>query len=155
MLKSSSYSRLLFLLELEWEIDYVKNDACYPQTPNIKGGGINQNQEGVGFLLYARFFAALQASGRPIFFSIENPSNVAPAVARNVSNSRRVGGDIGDGFGATVGEFHTAPNASVIGCIAGASCPGFFNDLVGLYFCLVPYCCRTRRTNLFCPNRSA
>ena len=36
----------------EWGVDYVKNDACYPQTPNIKGGGINQNHEGVGFLLY-------------------------------------------------------------------------------------------------------
>ena len=35
----------------EWGVDYVKNDACYPQTPNIKGGGLNQNVEGVGYLL--------------------------------------------------------------------------------------------------------
>ena len=113
----------------EWGVDYVKNDACYPQTPNIKGGGINQNQEGVGFLLYARFFAALKASGRPIFFSIENPGNVAPSIARNVSNSRRVGGDIGDGFGATVGEFHSAPSVTEIGCKPRQPCPSFFNDL--------------------------
>ena len=103
---------------------YVKNDACYPQTPNIKGGGLNQNVEGVGYLLYHRFFQALQASGRKMFFSIENPNLVAPSNARNISNARRVGGDIGDGFGATLGEFHQAPPPDAIR--AG---PGFFNDL--------------------------
>jgi hypothetical protein len=51
---------------------------------------------------------------------------VAPWDARNVSNSRRVGGDIGDGFGATLGEFHTAPNVSAIRAVPGG---GFFNDL--------------------------
>ena len=71
-------------------VDYVKNDACYPQTPNIKGGGINQNLEGVGYLLYERFFSGLKATGRPMFFSIENPSLVAPWDARNVSNARNV-----------------------------------------------------------------
>lgn len=111
----------------DWGVDYVKNDACYPQTPNIKGGGINQNLEGVGYLLYERFFAGLKAAGRPIFFSIENPSLVAPCNARNVSNARRVGGDIGDGFGATLGEFHTAPNVTEIRAVPGQG--GFFNDL--------------------------
>jgi alpha-galactosidase len=108
----------------EWGIDYVKNDACFPQTPNIKGGGIHQQTEGVGYLLYKRFFESLQASGRQMFLSIENPELVPPEFARNVSNSRRVGGDIGDQFGSTIGEFHTAPNATAIR--AG---PGFFNDL--------------------------
>ena len=60
-----------------------------PQTPNIKGGGINQNVEGVGYLLYDRFFSALKSTGRPIFFSVENPPLVSPANARNVSNARR------------------------------------------------------------------
>lgn len=108
----------------EWGVDYVKNDACFPQTPNIKGGGLNQNVEGVGVLLYQRFFAALKATNRPMFFSVENPELVPPELARDVSNSRRVGGDIGDNFGSTVGEFHTAPNATAIR--AG---PGFYNDL--------------------------
>ena len=108
-------------------VDYVKNDACYPQTPNIKGGGINQNLEGVGYLLYERFFSGLKATGRPMFFSIENPSLVAPWDARNVSNARRVGGDIGDAFGATLGEFHTAPNVTEIRAVPGQG--GFFNDL--------------------------
>ena len=39
--------------------------SCYPQTPNIKGGGINQNQEGVAYLLYERFFEALKQQPRP------------------------------------------------------------------------------------------
>ena len=62
-----------------------------------------------------------------MFFSIENPSLVAPWDARNVSNARRVGGDIGDGFGATLGEFHTAPNVTEIRAVPGEG--GFFNDL--------------------------
>ena len=112
----------------EWGVDYVKNDACYPQTPNIKGGGINQNVEGVGYLLYERFFQALKQQSRPMFFSIENPPLVAPKDARNVSNARRVGGDIGDSFGATLGEFHEAPNISETRADVEGG-PGFFNDL--------------------------
>jgi alpha-galactosidase len=107
-----------------WGVDYVKNDACYPQTPNIKGGGINQNIEGVGYLLYERFFESIRATGREIFVSIENPNMVAPWDARNVSHSRRVGGDIGDNFGSVIGEFHTSPNVT-----ASRAGPGFYNDL--------------------------
>lgn len=110
----------------EWGVDYVKNDACYPQTPNIKGGGLNQNVEGVGYVLYERFFNALKSTNREIFFSIENPGMVAPWDARNVSNARRVGGDIGDSFGSTLGEFHSAPNVTAIRAVPGG---GFFNDL--------------------------
>ena len=92
-----------------------------PNPQYQRGGGINQNLEGVGYLLYERFFSGLlkKATGRPMFFSIENPSLVAPWDARNVSNARRVGGDIGDGFGATLGEFHTAPNVTEIRAVPG------------------------------------
>lgn len=74
-----------------WGVDYLKYDNCY-----------NEGQESNSMISYNRYKAmsdALNATGRPIFYSICNwgtdyPWNWAPTIA----NSWRISGDIYDSF---------------------------------------------------------
>ncbi|TCD67535.1 hypothetical protein EIP91_012289 [Steccherinum ochraceum] len=97
----------------EWEIDYLKYDNCF-----------NEGRSGtpkISFDRYANMSNALNATGRPILFSLCNwgedgPWNFAPTIA----NSWRISGDIMDSFDRFD---ERCPCTSVIDCTyAGFHC---------------------------------
>ena len=87
-----------------WGVDFLKNDGCYPTSPNLEGGIPDDPS---AYEVYKRTHDALQASGRAIVHNVKGTGNGGLPIdnARAVSNMRRCGGDIGDGFGSAVGEF--------------------------------------------------
>ncbi|KAH8093845.1 alpha-galactosidase [Cristinia sonorae] len=97
----------------EWGIDYLKYDNCF-----------NEGQAGtpeISYNRYAKMSKALNATGRPILYSICNwgedgPWNFAPTIA----NSWRISGDIMDSFDR---YDERCPCTSVIDCkLAGYHC---------------------------------
>lgn len=79
---------------------------CYTSSPNSEGG-LQNDPSAAGN--YARVMDAITASGKEIVHNIKGiPGGGCPIEdARAVSNLRRCGDDIGDAFGAAVGEFKT------------------------------------------------
>ncbi|KAF9647601.1 alpha-galactosidase [Thelephora ganbajun] len=75
----------------EWGIDYLKYDNCY-----------NEGQSGtplISFDRYAKMSRALNATGRPILYSICNWGEDQPwNFATTIANSWRMSGDISDRF---------------------------------------------------------
>ena len=109
-----------------WGVDFLKNDACYTISPNVKenlGSGQSAPQWPLpaAYELYAKTFGALAASGRAIAHNIKD--GVAPLRARDVSHLRRCGYDIGDSFGSVVGAFRSCPTGA-----SSDAGPGFWND---------------------------
>lgn len=76
-----------------WGVDYLKYDNCY-----------NEGQEGTEQLSYARYKKmsdALNATGRPILYSMCNWGSDRPwNWAQTIANSWRATGDITDSFDA-------------------------------------------------------
>ena len=103
-------------------IDFLKNDGCFTTAPQSEGG---YSGDRAAFLHYRATHDALQATGRGIVHNVKGTSGggATNAVAREVSNMMRCGGDIGDSFGSAVGEFMTCYESGVedVG-------PGFWND---------------------------
>ena len=109
-----------------WGVDFLKNDACYTISPNVKenlGSGQSAPQWPLpaAYDLYAKTFGALAASGRAIAHNVKD--GVAPLRARDVSHLRRCGYDIGDSFGSVVGAFRSCPTGA-----SSDAGPGFWND---------------------------
>ena len=108
-----------------WGIDFLKNDGCYTSSPNNEGGlqpdpSASEN--------YRRTMDAINASGRSIVHNVKGiPGGGCPIEdARQLSNLRRCGGDIGGDFGSAVGEFEGCqPNQWAAGYSSGH---GFWND---------------------------
>ena len=87
-----------------WGIDFLKNDGCYTASPGQEGG---LRADPSAAELYQRVQDAIRSTGRPIVHNVKGipGGGCSIEVARQVSNMRRCGDDIGDFFGAAVGEF--------------------------------------------------
>ena len=104
-----------------WEVDYLKYDWC--NTTNVKAQGA-----------YQLMRDALQAAGRPIFFSMcEWGDNHPWCWAKGIGDSWRIGPDIWCSFDSTR-VFPTYIQCSVIDCInrndslRSYAGPGHWND---------------------------
>jgi len=70
----------------EWGIDYVKDDSC----SNCDNYTDNE--------LYARMWAAIEASGRPMVLTVEGSPDVALCSRGGYGNAKRVGHDINPSY---------------------------------------------------------
>jgi alpha-galactosidase len=111
-----------------WGIDFVKVDWC--NVPFSAFPGLTQQQ--VAEKLYTAYSQALQATGRPMIFSIceWNPSLTPWTWAPAISNMWRTSGDYGDTWNQVLANLdREAPLAQYAG-------PGHWNDpdilMVGL-----------------------
>jgi hypothetical protein len=108
----------------EWGIDFLKNDGCYATSPNLEA---SMHNDPSAFEVYKRASDAIHSTGRAIVHNVKGSGfgeGLGIEGARDVSNMRRCGGDIGDGFGSCVGEFFQCQQFQEY---AGA---GFWNDPV-------------------------
>ena len=103
-----------------WGIDYLKYDRCNIPYGDFPGESVQQVQQ----TLYARMSSALQATGRPIVFSMANPDPTddpwewgAP-----IANLWRTTTDIQDNYGSMLLNFE-----GTVGLSADAR-PGAWND---------------------------
>ncbi|KAG8738036.1 hypothetical protein FRC10_007386 [Ceratobasidium sp. 414] len=97
----------------EWEVDYLKYDNCF-----------NQGRSGtplVSFERYANMSRALNATGRPILYSMCNWGEDGPwNWATEIANSWRMSGDIKDLF---TGYDDRCPCTDMLDCkLAGYHC---------------------------------
>lgn len=102
-----------------WGVDYLKYDWCNTGTQNAQAAYLTMNQ-------------ALQASGRPIVFSMCEWGNNTPWLwARNIGNLWRTTGDIFDGWegkhpnGYSIGMLNILDMQDGLEIYAG---PGHWND---------------------------
>lgn len=94
----------------KWSVDYLKYDNCH--------SGLYPPQ-----LRYPVMRDALNATGRPIFFSMCEWGEFDPAVwAENVGNSWRTTGDISDSWSSMIGK------ADANAKLAKYASPGGWND---------------------------
>ncbi|KZS88651.1 alpha-galactosidase [Sistotremastrum niveocremeum HHB9708] len=97
---------------VSWDIDYLKYDNCY-----------NEGQSGTPLISYNRYkkmFKALNATGRPILYSMCNWGEDQPwNWASTIANSWRISGDLTDNFGRYDDR---CPCTSMLDC----KLPGFY-----------------------------
>jgi alpha-galactosidase len=104
-----------------WGVDYLKYDWCNVPFGSFPG----QSHQQVAQALYTRMSNALQATGRPIVFSMCNgwDSSVQPWTwAAPVSNLWRTTTDIQPNFSSMLSNFHVNVN------LAADAGPGAWND---------------------------
>jgi len=85
-------------------VDFYKNDGCFTATP-FSEGGFRADPSAFGH--YGKMMKGLQASGRPIVHNVKGVpgGGIVADRAREVSNMRRCGDDIGGGFMSAHGSF--------------------------------------------------
>ncbi|HEY1518940.1 MAG TPA: NEW3 domain-containing protein [Solirubrobacteraceae bacterium] len=103
-----------------WGVDYVKYDRCNIPYADFPG----QSEQEVQQALYTRMSDALQATGRPIVFSMCNPDpGDDPWLwGEPISNLWRTTTDIQDNFGSMLANFE-----GTVGLYRDAG-PGAWND---------------------------
>jgi alpha-galactosidase len=86
-----------------WGVDYLKYDRCSIPYGDFPG----QTEQQVQRTLYTRMSSALQATGRPIVFSMANPDpgDDPWAWAGPIANLWRTTPDIEDNYGSMLGNF--------------------------------------------------
>ncbi|HZZ11487.1 MAG TPA: alpha-galactosidase [Paraburkholderia sp.] len=96
-----------------WGVDYLKYDWCQDgssQSPQMWADFSGRTEQDVAQTLFSRMSGALQATGRPIAYSL-SACCVAlnfPSWAGNVSNSWRTSGDINDSWSSMVYQYQVA-----------------------------------------------
>ncbi|THH02862.1 hypothetical protein EW026_g106 [Hermanssonia centrifuga] len=97
----------------DWGVDYLKYDNCYNE-------GLSGTPQ-ISHERYANMSRALNATGRPILYSMCNWGEDGPwNFAQTIANSWRISGDIMDNFGRFDDR---CPCTSIIDCkLAGYHC---------------------------------
>ncbi|WP_176731644.1 NPCBM/NEW2 domain-containing protein [Micromonospora rhizosphaerae] len=98
----------------DWEVDFVKVDWCFVPFEDFPG----KSQQEVAAELYGRWHDAIEATGRPMFFSIcvWDPSVKSWEIAGPLGDMWRTSNDYSDSWGAVLGNIDAqAPLADLAG----------------------------------------